>query len=444
MMPSTDRREWRQFVQVPVELVDNRAIPALARMLWVLLERRANYESGVCDPSLAGLGNDLGVTKPTVLKMLEVLETHGLVEKHRGQHRNRYTVLHRTTPIYELRARGSRHTRRRVNLVDSEMVNQVDSATRGTVNDVDTATTHIARSRVKPVDRQSKPRLPEPYKEPPEVLENGGRLKTNHGGSDEAPVPPDSGPQEPPSVVPDTGPETTRAKRAGPTSRSVSSQRRSESAPPAQKWESLTPFVDAVRALGDREPPFPKAQVGAYHQLREQGLTPAEIAWCYVDLRQHGDPYQRERVSFTLMVRDNMAWNRVERHRQAQGTAPAVQPPPAQQARYAHIAAALKVGATAPIPGTSYTRESAWQATLRYLQAQMTRANFDMWFPQTVLALCEHGQAVVVTPDEHTADSLRQRWRPMVAKHLAQVLGVAPGQVEVEYVARSVLAAVVP
>jgi biotin operon repressor len=170
----------RPFIQFPVEIIDDESLTGLARLLWAVLERRAARLSGVCDPSLVGLARTLGVSRPTVLKLLAELEAHGLVERRRGQHRNSYQVCQRVERIHALRPVGSR-----VKPVDSATVNRVDPAAGSTVKPADPAKSVSTRSestrltdsdpsRVKPVDPN--------HIEVPEGYPVSGGRGLNHSG----------------------------------------------------------------------------------------------------------------------------------------------------------------------------------------------------------------------------------------------------------------------
>jgi hypothetical protein len=84
-----------------------------------------------------------------------------------------------------------------------------------------------------------------------------------------------------------------------------------------EKNEALAAFVAAVRALGETVPPrYSTAQMRAFNEL-VRSLRVEDLARVYVDLKQNGTDYERDHLSFTLMLKDDFAWNRVQQRGQA-------------------------------------------------------------------------------------------------------------------------------
>ncbi|MBC7251737.1 MAG: hypothetical protein H5T62_15855 [Anaerolineae bacterium] len=72
-----------------------------------------------------------------------------------------------------------------------------------------------------------------------------------------------------------------------------------------------------------------------------------------------------------------------------------------------------------------------WQAALRELQHQMTRATFDTWLCHSRLISADNGACVVAVHNEYARQWLEQRLKSVIARTLAGVLG---HQVEVQFV----------
>jgi chromosomal replication initiator protein len=77
-----------------------------------------------------------------------------------------------------------------------------------------------------------------------------------------------------------------------------------------------------------------------------------------------------------------------------------------------------------PTAQPNASARSIWEAALGRLQVQVTKPNYDTWLKDTVGIACDEYVFVVGAPSDFAIEWLNTRLRPLVAKALANVVGM--------------------